>query len=156
MTTVLWDHDESDGLLLEPEERMHETLRTIETLRQAVTVGELRRADLPAWAEQVVEGTLESLEDQDVDDIDGAAWDWSQESEAVIDTVPLPWDAASLTQWLDKDLLDKHAEVGGASPGGHTDGYQVRDHQALLADLDRHGYTLERRPGLREAFYRAL
>jgi hypothetical protein len=156
MTTVLWDHDESDGLVLELEERMQESLRAIEILRQASTVGELRRNDLPAWAEQVVEGRVESLRDEDVDDIDGAEWDWSEDSEAVIDVVPLPWDAASVTQWLDKDLLTKHAELGGASPGGHIDSYRVDDHQALLDDLELHGYTLERRPGLREAFYRAL
>ena len=155
MTTVLWDHDETDGLVLEPEERMHETLRTVETLRQATTVGELRRADLPAWAARVVESTVEHLEHEEVGDIDGAAWNWSEESELVIEVVPLPWDVASVTQWLDKDLLAKHAEIGGASPGGHIDTYRVRDQQALFADLERHGYTLEHRPGLREVFYRA-
>lgn len=156
MTTLLWDQDETDGFLLEPEERMQETLRTIETLRQAETVGELRGIDLPGWANRVVAATVEHLRDQDVEDIDAAAWDWSEESEVVLDAVPLPWDAASVTQWLDKDLLVKHAEIGGASPGGNINTYRVSDPQALIADLEDHGYTLKRRPGLREAFYRAL
>lgn len=135
---------------------MHETLRTIETLRETSTVGELRRVDLPAWANQLVESRVELLEDEGVDDTDAAAWDWSEESEAAIDAVPLPWDAASVTKWLDKDLLAKHAEIGGSSPGGNIDTYRVRDPQALIADLEGHGYTLQRHPGLREAFYRAL
>ena len=156
MTTVLWDLDEADRLVLEPENRMQQTMRALATLRQANTVGELRQAELPGWAEQIVESRVELLEDEGVDDVDAAAWRWSEVSELVVDAVPLPWDAGSLTQWLDEDLLHEHATVGGASPGGHSDTYRVHDPAGLLADLQRQGYTLERRPGLAEEYFRAL
>ena len=117
MTTVLWDLDEAGRLVLEPEDRMRQTMRTLATLRQASTVAELRRAELPSWAEQVVESRVELLKDEGVDAVDATAWRRSEVSELVVDTVPLPWDARSLTQWLDEGLLHEHATVGGASPG---------------------------------------
>ena len=156
MTTVLWDIDEAEGLVLEPEARMNETIRTVQMLRQAGTVGELRRAELPDWAQRIVQEAVELLQDQGVDDTDQAPWRWSDHSEAVIDEVPLPWDVASVTRWLDEELLTKHAKIGGASPAGNIDTYRVEDPNALLTDLERQGYTLQHRPGLLREFYRVL
>lgn len=156
MTTVLWDLDETGRLVLEPKDRMQQTMQALAALRQASTVGELRRAELPSWAEQVVESKVELLEDEGVDDVEATAWRRSEMSELVVDTVPLPCDAGSLTQWLDEGLLHEHATVGGASPGGHSDTYWVHDPAELLADLRRQGYKLERRPGLAQEYFRAL
>ena len=147
MTVVFWDDSKWHGFVMEPADRFEETRAAVAVLRGASTVGEIRNASLPAWAEQVATSIIENLEDQGPVKPD-TTWPASDAAESVGDVVPVPWDARSVAAWFGAESLATYAEVGGASPGGHGDTYTVRDRDELFTALQADGYTLEHRPGL--------
>lgn len=155
MQKVLWEDAELYGLVIEPEVRFEQTVATMQTLRTASTWGEVRAAELAPWAQRLV-----TQYEQDVEAFDGTVladdqpWQYDDISESVVEAMPLPHDVASTRDWLDAELLEAHAEVGGASPGGAIDGYHVRDRDAFLNALRDAGYEPEHRPGLLDELFR--
>jgi hypothetical protein len=147
-----WDDDNDLGIVVEPAERAQGTFAAIERLRSATSLGELQQADLPSWAASYIGDCVQEVEEGQRDDI----WSWDDAYDTLIYLVPLPWDVESVTEWLDRELLEAHADIGGASPGGHIDGYKVRDPDAFFAALRGAGHKMERHPGLLEEYYRAL
>ena len=155
MTTLLWDEDQYEGLVVEPADRLDETLATIAFLKQVATLGELRSRDLPKWAAGLVTSTEERLRVDDIEATEDVEVTWQDLAESVLDVVPVPWDAASVTDWLDEELLAAHAHVSGATPV-NIDGYDVADRDAFLAALRERGFELQHRPGLVQEYHRAL
>lgn len=147
MTTVLWEEIEIDGLIVEPLERLDETLAALKMLRSASNLGELRRAELPGWAREVVASFELSLEDNEEPSGDDVAFHYDSIGEQVAYAVPLPIDADDTEAWLGADLLKLHAEVSGASPGGHAGEYRIQNREVFLAALRDAGFEPVHRPG---------
>lgn len=148
MALIYWEDHAFHGLVVEPADRMHETLATMAAMRAAGSVEELQVEDLPSWVRDVIERIIEAARD----DGQEPRWNWTETSESALDAVPLPWDAASVAQWMGHDTLVELATVSGASPGGHIDGYAIKDREALNAAMEAKGHTLEEHPGLVAAF----
>jgi len=153
--TLLWEETELHGLVIETEERFEQTLTTMRTLRRASTWGEVRTVELAPWARQLLEQHEEYLADEGEVPANETRWDYDDISESVVEVIPLPHDAEQTRRWLGTELLDAHADVGGASPGGNIDGYRIRDQDAFLDALREAGYEPEHRPGLLEQIYNA-
>lgn len=156
MTQVLWEDTELYGVVVEPTERFEQTLATMRTLRRASSWGEVRAAALAPWAASLLAQHEEYLADETgaVAD-DDKPWDYEEISESVVEVIPLPHDADSTRAWLDPPLLAAHADIAGASPGGHSDGYWIRDIDAFLAALRDAGYEPVHRPGLLQQLFTA-
>jgi hypothetical protein len=154
---LLWDNDPNYGFIIEPADRMNQTLQTIDRLRTATTFGQLRGTQLPDWAKNLVDSQVEYHEvDLEEEVTDATPWPNDDVIESLVDAVPLPWDASSVTKWLDAGLFHQHATVSGASPAGNIDGYNVTNRDAFLAALEAAGHTTEHRPELADAFHQAL
>lgn len=147
MTTVLWDEVEPHGLLVEPLERFEQTLAALARLRAVSTLGELRRAELPAWARMVVTRFESSLEENGEPSGDDVAFRYDRISRRVVDAVPLPTDVDATEAWLGTDLLRLHARITSAPPGGDVDEYRAQNREAFLAALRYAGFIPLHRPG---------
>ena len=156
MTQVLWEDTELYGVVVEPAERFEQTLAIMRTLRSASSWGEVRAAALAPWAAAVIAQLEEALADETgTVPGDDEPWDYEQISESVVEVIPLPHDADSTRAWLDPALLAAHADISGASPGGHSDGYRIRDLDVFLAALRDAGYEPVHRPGLLQQLFTA-
>lgn len=164
MPVVLWEENRDGGVVVELEEKRQENFRSFEALREAKTVGEIRRADLAPWARSVVEGHLENLAwDRDDDGEeepvvhDDEPWEYEDEvQDRIMEVAPLPHDARVTAGWLGADFLNEYASSGGASPGGNIDVYSVEDKDAFLAAIEKRGYTLKHYPDLMEEYWTAF
>ena len=156
MPQVLWEDTELYGFVVEPAERFEQTLATMRTLRSASSWGEVRAATLAPWAATLLAQLEEYLADETgTVPVDDEPWDYEQISESVVEVIPLPYDADSTRAWLDPGLLAAHADISGASPGGHSDSYRIRDREAFLAALRDAGYEPMHRPGLLQQLFTA-
>ena len=154
---IYWDDEHGGLVVVDPAERFHANLASFEALKAARTFGDLRRASLEPWARHVVEVQAQYLEDdEDVEVDDETSWDYERASDMIGESAPLPHAAEVVVRWLGHKLLDQHADVGGAIPGGDIDIYEIRDRDAFFHALRERGYQLEHRPGLLGAYFSAL
>jgi hypothetical protein len=147
-----WDDTSEFGLVLEPATRARETLATIKRLQSATSLRQLQRAELADWVADYIAGCAADAAQGLLDD----RWDYLDHRDVLMNLMPVPWAADSVTEWLDRRLLESHAAIGGASPGGNIDGYAVRDQEAFFASLRRLGHSLERRPGLLDRYFELI
>lgn len=151
MTVVLGD--ETDGrVVVEPEDRMAATLRAVRLLKEAATVGELRRADLPPWAREVVETSVDDAEDDGATITDDTTW--TDPSDVLIEStaVPIPDEYSHAADWLGEHFLREHADYVHATSPMDIDRYRVRDRDSFFAALKARGFALRHRPGLMDEF----
>jgi hypothetical protein len=141
---VLWDDTHLFTLTLADEHALDK--QAFVTLTSAKTFAEVRNAQLPSWAEMVLESAEEALaEETDMgegSDVPGAA-PWCIPEEAV-DLVTVPWDVEHLRAWLPAVIIEEHFVVEGASPGGNIDGYEPKSLEDLLLALVAAGFEPER------------
>jgi hypothetical protein len=156
MKQVLWEESELYGFVVEPAERLEQTTTTMRALRGASSWGQIRAAELAPWARAMLEQHEAYLADE-VGAVPGddEPWDYEEISESVVEVIPLPHDARSTKAWLAPELLAAHADISGASPGGSSDGYRIRDRDAFLTALQDEGYEPVHHPGLMEQLFNA-
>ena len=152
MTVVLWDEDDNDGLVVVSEAGLTATYASLDHLRFAKTVGELRAADLQPWARRAVDTFVEIAEDEGATVSDDTPWEFDSGTLMEETGVPSPIEFAPTAEWLGEDFLGEHADYVMASSPMDTDKYRVRDRDAFLAALEARGFTPQRRPGLMDEF----
>ena len=150
---VLWDLDATEGPVVEPETRMNATFEALNRLRYATTFADLVHVDLPEWARNIVDAAAENLEEDEGPVTDDTPWSFPAVEEWVVERFPMPHDAESVSEWIGRDFLAKHAHIGGGSPGGNINGYDVHDADVFLAELSSLGYELKRYHGLMNRYW---
>ena len=151
---ILWEASETYGITaLVSREDHDEYVSAIRALTEAERFGPLLSADLPHWAERIVNEQREGLEDEGKSVSEDTPWVFSlhdRDDEAY----PCPWDWNHLTEaeWAAEveDVLLAYGSISG-SPG-HIDVYRVDDIGGLIGALSERGYELERHDGLVDAY----
>ena len=147
---ILWEASETYGITaLVSREDHDEYVSAIRALTEAERFGPLLSADLPHWAERIVNEQREGLEDEGKSVSEDTPWVFSlhdRDDEAY----PCPWDWNHLTEaeWAAEveDVLLAYGSISGGP--GYVDMYKVEDLDGLIRALSDRGFQLEKQEGL--------